>query len=432
MRVTRWMSVVLLFGVPLVPSALLADEDEISEARQAWRKRLDENVGVVYQASGVRRAWDAERRGQAALKDVNIGVLIRCDERKFRFDVQDKESGLAALHILDRNGFHTSVAAPQGQWHIDFGNSISENSDWLYLYPFLLAHGVVPLPPFESPQILAKKQSQAKDFPDQAGRQVKIAFEDAALSVTISHGTSGMIDRYDVAEDGRAILEIRNSYKEENGAVRLDGFSVVVFKPQVARTPLGRLDARVTACRLDASIPMAAFAPPREPEKLRTAILDMLDKTARVDVAMTLDEVAQAIQMAVGPSIQIRINSDGFKNQIEVKPDRLRFEPGEAKLSELLYQDFRKNHLDFHIDPQGVVLIPRKSAWAHADVVNYTAKDFGLSTGELRDLLYQAGTLDDWSDVGGNASMLVDGDVGIITVFHTQSDHLRFQERLKE
>lgn len=429
MRMAQLICCYSIFGLSTVPAVLLAVEN--TKVRDAWRSRLDENTGVVYQASGVQLALDADPARQSARrKEIRIAVLMRCDERKFRFDVQGKEVSQASLLILDSRGFHTCLQESGGQWDVASGRSISLGSDWLFCYPFLLAHGVVPLPPFESPRILAKKQDRSTDDFDLSGHIARFTFgKDNNLAVTVSHDANGLIDRYEVTRDNKPLLKIHNTYRRDKLLLQLGNFSVILYNSHGAVSR--RLDARVTAYRQSASIPIEAFSQPRTPEAVRSILLKSFRKAVRMQSVMSLDEVAQAVQAAVGPKTQVRIDREAFKNRFEVKVNQLVFKPGEAKLSELLLHDLRKNFLDFYIDPQGVVIIPRNSAWAHSELVEFSAKDYGLGIGALRDLIHDAGTLDDWSAVGGRAHMSVDEGQEKITVFHTQSDHLRFLQRLR-
>ncbi len=38
--------------------------------------------------------------------------------------------------------------------------------------------------------------------------------------------------------------------------------------------------------------------------------------------------------------------------------------------------------------------------------------------------------MDDWSDVGGQAHLIVDAELESVSVLHTPSDHLRFEAGL--
>ena len=75
---------------------------------------------------------------------------------------------------------------------------MSQDSEWPYLYPFLLAHGVVPLPPFDLPGVAPKivNRRGLRDPLDIKGREANFKFalnEKTPLSVAISHDANGLI-----------------------------------------------------------------------------------------------------------------------------------------------------------------------------------------------------------------------------------------------
>lgn len=403
-----------------------------ASVRQAWQNRSDEQAGIVYQATAVTSAPSQERTDDAA-RSVSIDALMRCDERKFRFDVKANADRYAALHILDSGGLHTCRQTLPTRWDATSAHSISEDSPWLNLYPFLLAHGVVPLPPLDAPPLSARKPQEKRPGGVVAGQRATFEFPGKEpISVSVSHEAHGLIERYEVTRSGKKLLEIRNTYVRQHRVLRLDGFTVKRFDASGKLT--GQLNGRVKVCRLDAQIPLAAFALPRNPDAVRAGLLQAFTKTALVKADMSLSDLAQSVQTAVGKDVQVRIDAEAFANAPQaaaVNVDRLRLQAGEATLSQILLRDLRRSRVDFYVDAQGIVLIPRNEAWNYAGFVNYSAKDYGVTTGELRNLIFNAGTPDDWSDFGGQATIVEDKDGQTLMVLHTPSDHLRFEEQLQ-
>lgn len=428
-KITQIVTCVYLATFVLLACELAADEHD--DFRAAWNKHLAEHTSVHCEASGVKISWTTGgKRRTTHRAELRLEARLQTEQRTFRFDVTSKDRG-ASLHILDRREFHTCVQNTDdgGGWQASSSRFIAPESEWPYLYPFLLARGVVPLPPFKVPRVSQSlANSDVTDEPVR-GRETTFAFDgDLPVSVAIAHDSNGLVASYQVTCDQGLLLVIRNTYKRDGP--RLDRFSVVKFGPD--HRPIGRLDARVTKYETD--VPMAAslFIKPRNPEKTREELLALLSKKIDSKTAMTLGELQNAMQATLGDDMRVWIDHEAFAGRHEVKLDRLVFEPGEFTLSKFLFKDVRRNRLDFHFDAQGIVLVPRSRTWTHAESVDYSPGDYGLTTRQLRNLLYSAGRLDDWSDVGGMANILTDDEQGRLKVFHAQSDHFQFMHLLSD
>ena len=397
-------------------------------ARGAWLKRLNDATGVAYEATVERVATDPDTREESR-SDSRVEVLLRCDERKFRFNTKAAADRFAQVHILDAGGFHTCVQSLPGKWEPKTERTVNRNSSWVGLYPFLLAHGVVPLPPFDAPHLPGKREQKGRRTESVAGKRVSFAFADKSpLSAIVGHSSDGFIEQYEVAHGNLKVLECRLSYRREKGQVCLDKFTVSQYGPSGKLA--GEFEGQVTSCWLDASIPLTVFLPPRSRDEIHAGLVKALDKTALVKAEMSLKDLAESVQKALGADTQVRIDAESFARAGLRNIDALRFEPGEPILADLLLGELRANLLDFYVDSQGIVLIPRREAWGYAESVRYAADDYGLTVEELRNKIYNAGKLDDWSDVGGPAMMLIGKNEPTIEVLHTQSDHLRFEEAL--
>ncbi|MBI2480482.1 MAG: hypothetical protein HYV60_18200 [Planctomycetia bacterium] len=291
----------------------------------------------------------------------------------------------------------------------------------------------MPLPPFEVPRVpapLSKRELPTEPLAVRS-RDTTFAFEgDSPLSVTVAHDTNGLVSSYRVTGNQGLLLEIGNTYERDGSQLRLGHFSVVRFGAD--HHPVGRLDAQVTKFATDVPMAAALFIKPREPAKAREQLLALLNRKIDTKATMALGELQDAIQESFGDDLRVRIDLDAFAGRHEVKLDRLAFAPGEFTLSKFLFGDVRKNRLDFHFDAQGIVLVPRSRAWAHAESVEYSPGDYGLTNLQLQDLLYSAAKLDDWSDVGGQARMLIDVGRGALNIFHAQSDHFQFMHLLSD
>ena len=86
----------------------------------------------------------------------------------------------------------------------------------------------------------------------------------------------------------------------------------------------------------------------------------------------------------------------------------------------------------FRFDTQGIMIIPRHVAWKHGELKAYASADFGMTIDVLRDTLYRSARPDEWDDVGGPASMMVDKDSGTVMVMHAQSEHIRLSRKLQQ
>jgi len=430
-RVTQVVIWVSLSTCAISVCGLAADEQ--GEFRSAWNRRLAEHASVHCEASGVKLWWTTDgNRRLAHRAELQLEVRLQTAQRKFRFDATSKD-GSASLHILDQREFHTCFQSEDGGWQASSSRAIAPESDWPYLYPFLLARGVVPLPPFEVPRVPAplSKRKPSTEPLEVRSRDTTFAFDgDSPLSVTVAHDTNGLVSSYRVTGNQGVLLEIRNTYERDGPQLRLGHFSVVKFGPD--HHPVGRLDAQVTKFATD--VPMAAtlFIKPREPAKAREQLLALLNRNIDTKATMALGELQDAIQEALGDDLRVRIDHEAFAGRHEVKLDQLAFEAGEFTLSKFLFGDVRKNRLDFHFDAQGIVLVPRSRAWAHAESVEYSPGDYGLTNLQLQDFLYSAAKLDDWSDVGGQAKMMIDEERGKLNVFHAQSDHFHFMHLLSD
>jgi hypothetical protein len=424
----------------MIPIAILAtvvcsklQAADHAAVREAWTQRLNDQTGVVYRATVTPKAL-----GEAGTKkpadEIGVAALMRCDERKFRFDVKPAADRFASLHLLDKDGFHTSGQQLPSQWKTTTERSLADKSDWLPLYPFLLAHGVVPLPPLDAPQLPVKKRDTPAPPATIGGQRVTFEFRTKEpLAVQVTHEAHGLVERYEVTRSDRKLLEVRNKYVQDGKAFRLKEYTVLRFDAQGKLA--GHLEGRVTECRLNADIPLVAFTPPRAPDKLRTDLLKALEKTAVVKENPSLADLAKSVQDTLGDGIQVRIDDDAFQKgppQAAVNVNRLKIKPGEATLSELLLRDLRGSRVDFYLDAQGIVLIPRNEAWNYAGFTEYAAKNYGKTADEMRNLIFSAGTPDDWSDLGGQATIIAGKDGQTLMVLHTQSDHLRFEEQLRK
>ena len=404
---------------------------EPEDFSRAWAKRLGEHAGVAYQAQGEWLTRVAEGGQEEAQKaELRIDARMRCDARKFRFDLRQEGAPRRGLYILDSAGFHSCVQPSPWDWTVDSQRKAAAESDWPLVYPFLLAHGVVPLPPFEAPRLRQGGRTSSASAGSVAGEQAKFTFDEDGFTVTVLHGAQGLVERYQVAKRGRKLLDIANRYRRESGAPQLESFAVVVFADdgRVAR----RLDAKVTAANFDATLPLDVFSIPKPAEEARASVLELFDKTVRLKDMMSIDEVAKAVQVQVGKDLQVRIDREAFQRWRGGMPNALTFALGEAALSDLLLYQLRNSLVDFYVEPQGIVLIPRNEAWSYAAPVHYSAADYGMEAADLRDLVFNAATLDDWADVGGRAQIIAGESEQDIVVVHTQSDQLRFLHRLGE
>ncbi len=388
MCIAKFIFCVGVFGVSVIPAWVSAAEGTNRKVREAWTRQLDEHAGVAYEATGVKLVWKVGPKGRTVHRtEPEIRVLMQCDKRKFRFDVREAEDNVSTLHILDERTLHTSVAASANAWEVTSNRSFTHDSDILYLYPFLVAHGAVPIPPYEAVHIRTRKQQDAEDIFDLAGHEA--TFTSAGTmptSTTVSHNTNGLVQDYVVTRNDQKALVVRNTYRRENDTVRLARFSVILFTD--TGNPIGRLDGRVTNWQADAVIPIEAFTPPLPPQEQRRSLIKALQRTAIVEPGMSLHELSNNLQVAFGKNIQVRIDREAFERHPRVRIDRLRFDPGEVSLSRLLFDELRDNHLDFYVAPQGIVILPRSEAWTYAEVTDYSTKDHGLSLDELRNHLY--------------------------------------------
>jgi hypothetical protein len=147
---------------------------------------------------------------------------------------------------------------------------------------------------------------------------------------------------------------------------------------------------------------------------------------------MSVDGLARSIQKAVGKELRVRVDREAFDRAPDFNRQGMAVEPGDAKLSNLLFEDLQNNHLDFHFDLQGITIIPSVDWWSHTELVDYSADDYGMSVDELRDAVRRGATTNEsWSDVGGPAVMVIDEERGVVSVLHTQSNHARMDMRLR-
>ncbi|MBW3596211.1 MAG: hypothetical protein KY475_02935 [Planctomycetes bacterium] len=404
-----------------------ARADEPDELREAWNARLRECKTVTYGAVAIRIKNETPAAKQTELR---IHARMNCEARKFRFEVGENTQRPTTVLIADESAFHTCTRTADG-WEVASARSIERDSNWLHVYPFLLAHGVVPLPPFEAPR-LNKGQGEQRPSRRRLSPVAEATFRfpgKEPMNVEIGHNAEGLVSRYSVSSKEQRLLEIHNTYQRRDGAVRLDRFRVFVFASGGALAT--RLDGDVEHFVLDAPMGLEIAAKPVSSRELTASLDGLMNKTVKVEIAMTADGLTRAIQSACGNALQVRADAEALGAVPTTDGRALLLEPGDAPLSELLFRDLRQNHMDFRFDLHGITIIPRALAWKEAEFVEYSAAEFGLSPAELRDHIQRTAPVnDDWSDVGGPAQMFVDEERGVVAVFHAQSDHFQFRHTL--
>ena len=106
--------------------------------RDAWAKQLDEYVGVAYRAKGEWLTRTAEGGQEQVQKgNVLIEARMRCDARKFRFDLRAEAARGGGLYVFDGEGFHSCAQTSAWDWTVDSSRETSAQSDWPFVYPLL-------------------------------------------------------------------------------------------------------------------------------------------------------------------------------------------------------------------------------------------------------------------------------------------------------
>lgn len=420
------------FGIGLAIFAGAASlADDSGRLKEAWEARLKAHKSVVYGAGLVRTSVRSQDQRHSPEKTQRrVQARMNCELGKLRFDCEGEGPSAANVFLLEGRMFHT-CRRKSGGWEVASARWLEPGSPWLEVYPFLLAHGVVPLPPLLAPSVATSRSAPRPQERRPMGTG-EATFEfpgEEPVAVTVTNNLEGLVSHYLVRRSARKQFEITNTYRREGGVSRLNRFQVVLFAPDGTATTV---EGRVEQFRVDAPLPPELFTRPRASRELKQQLAALLDKTATVRLNMTADDLGAAIQAAVGRELPVRVDREAIDRVPHLNADALlRLEPGEAKLSDVLFGDLRGNFLDFRFDLQGITIIPRAAAWAQADMVEYSAADYGLKVTELRDLISNAAlSYEDWSNVGGVASLMVDEQQGRISVFHAQSDHFYFQRRL--
>jgi hypothetical protein len=421
------LSLILTFG-----SATEVHAQAEWHFRAAWNKRSAEAPSAHYLATG-KLAWSTlGASGRVAgAAELRLEAWLDSRERKLRVETSNGRRR-GNQYILDGREYHSCLPLPAGSWRVLSARRVAEDADWPLFYPFLLAHGIVPLPPLAVPPTRGELADDAlwREQANVRGHETSFSFAGKpALAATIGHDSSGLINRYRATSEGRTLFEITILYRREATAPRLDRFTVVRYGHD--GQPSQELDMRVTEFRTDLPIAAELFVPP-EGAKLGKELSGTLKQRIDVKLRMSLDDIERELQAAFGRGVMVRIDRAAFAADPRTKTDQLMFEPGKATVLEFLLDDLPRNRLDFYFDQGDLIVIPRSKAWKLAQSVGYAPVDYGLTPDQLRDLIYQTGKHADWSDVGGPATILLDEETDRINVYHTQSDHLRFMQRLSD
>jgi hypothetical protein len=247
--------------------------------------------------------------------------------------------------------------------------------------------------------------------------------------VRIDSNPDGMVNELRMMVGDTMILRVRNTYTDRRD---LESFTVIAFDDtgQTVR----RLDGKITELREVPQWTDLDFAPLRSREELEKLALDSLEKEfVPVAPTMTLDELAAGIEKAMGSELPVRIAHEAFEPSSPPEEFTFRFSmESDYDVGSTLFQRLRTTGLDFCFTHNGLVILPRNASWGLSEIREYHPQGYGLTGNELRELLFNATVLDDWSDVGGGATIEVDKETDVVVVFQGQSDHLRFSQTLQE
>ena len=416
----------------LIAQTVPRDDGQVISLRERWLKRQRAGGAIVYQFSGTELKWD-RANGSNELPErrrLTAKGLMRCREFALIMDLSSVPKNRVVL-LVNKAAFHECRYDHHSQPTVTHSRTASRDSNFIYVLPLALAYGIVPLDPLQHDEYYPTYDDSTKTaaIPSTVqGSRPLIVSLNASDGRTVSVDTSadGSVKSLRLFQHSATILQVSNSYNTKS---QLQSFSVVEFAAsgEVAR----RLDAKVTKLEEAKGLVDLDFATPRNQRELEMLVLEKLDESVAVSSRMTIDEIAAAIEKGLGGKVPVRVIHEAFEQPPEYPRVTYSFSGGTESLAAILFQRLRQNGADFCISYNGLVLLPRHVAWEAAETREYSPRTYGLSSGELNDLLYNSAVLDDWRDVGGMARIQVDEATGKVVVFHGQSDHLRFSQALQ-
>jgi hypothetical protein len=432
MNARRVIYSVLLAILATIPAQAVSGEprDE-ANVRRVWNARQRQVQAALYRVTWVNIRFN--ERGSER-NEGSMEALMAFDKWTYRFDVSEGREPATVL-VLDKTGFHARPPADHPrEANEDATRLVTPASPWILAYPLLLSHGIVPMPPFSHEgmmrtrstpkrgRILSSERSLTtlKDFRWFAPR------EDVEVRV---QSPEGLVSRFQVYRESNQVLNISISYGKRKDVPVADRYSIEWFAADGKVEH--RVDAQVKIVTLNEPIAAALFAPPHTPEELLAALARHWDKELEVRPEMSVDEIATLLQQTVGDAMRVHVDQEAFQKPIEFEAKNLTFDGQRIRLADLMLGKLQSNALDFLFDSHGVTIVPRHVAWQSPEGKTYSAKDYGLSVDELRDALYEAGTPDEWEDVGGPAAISIDHEDGSVFIMHTPSEQIRLSRALQ-